>query len=133
MTHWLFKQEPSCYSFDQLEKDGTTTWDGVTNAAARIHLRATKKGDKILFYHTGDEKAVVGVMEVASDPKPDPQDEKGVVLDVKFVKRLKHPVPLSAIKADPAFMDWELVRISRLSVMPCPPALWKKIEAMAKA
>ena len=70
MAFWLYKQEPSCYSFDQLEKDGKTTWDGVTNAAARIHLRAAKKGDKVLFYHTGDEKAVVGVMEVAGDPKP---------------------------------------------------------------
>jgi predicted RNA-binding protein with PUA-like domain len=132
MAFWLFKQEPSCYSLAHLERDGTTTWDGVTNAAARIHLRNTKKGDKAYFYHTGDEKAVVGVMEIASDPKPDPEDEKGVVLDVKFVKRLKHPVPLAAIKADAAFKDWDLVRISRLSVMPCPPAVWKKIEAMSK-
>jgi predicted RNA-binding protein with PUA-like domain len=132
MAFWLFKQEPSCYSLANLERDGTTGWDGVTNAAARIHLRNTKKGDKVYFYHTGDEKAVVGVMEIASDPTPDPEDEKGVVVDVKFVKRLKHPVTLAAIKADAAFKDWELVRISRLSVMPCPPALWKKIEAMAK-
>ncbi len=131
-NYWLFKQEPSCYGLDQLETDGTTTWDGVTNAAARIHLRNTRKGDKVYFYHTGDEKAVVGIMEVTSDPKPDPQDEKGVVLDVKFIKRLKNPVPLAAIKADPAFRDWELVRISRLSVMPCPAPLWKKIEAMSK-
>src|SRR5262245_14415888 len=132
MADWLFKQEPSCYSFDQLEKDGTTTWDGVTNAAARIHLRNAKTGDKVFFYHTGDEKAVVGVMEVASDPRPDLADEKGVVVDVRFVKRLKNPVTLAAIKADAAFKDWELVRISRLSVMPCPAPLWKKIEAMAK-
>lgn len=132
MAHWLYKQEPSCYSFDDLERDGTTAWDGVTNAAARIHLRNAKKGDKVFFYHTGDVKAVVGIMEVASDPRPDPEDEKGVIVDVKFVKRLKNPVPLAAIKADPDFKDWELVRISRLSVMPCPAALWKKIEAMAK-
>jgi len=132
MAFWLFKQEPSCYSFDDLERDGQTTWDGVANATALKNLRAAKKGDKVYFYHTGDEKSVVGVMEVASDPRPDPENEKSVVLDVKFVKRLKTPVSLAAIKADDAFKDWELVRISRLSVMPCPPALWKKIEEMSK-
>ena len=132
MAFWLFKQEPSCYSFADLERDGQTTWDGISNATALKNLRAVKNGDKVLFYHTGDEKAVVGVMEVASDPRPDPANEKGVVLDVTFVKRLKTPVPLAAIKADEVFKDWELVRISRLSVMPCPPALWKKIEAMSK-
>jgi predicted RNA-binding protein with PUA-like domain len=132
MAFWLFKQEPSCYSFENLERDGTTTWDGVTNAAALKNLRATTPGDKVFFYHTGDEKAVVGVMEVASEYRPDPENEKSVVVDVKFVKRLKHPVTLAAIKADEAFKDWELVRVPRLSVMPCPPALWKKIEAMAK-
>jgi predicted RNA-binding protein with PUA-like domain len=133
MVFWLFKQEPSCYSFADLERDGRTTWDGVANAAALKNLRAAKTGDRVLFYHTGDERAVVGIMEVASDPRPDPANEKGVALDVKFVQRLATPVPLAAIKADPAFKDWELVRISRLSVMPCPPALWKKIEEMSRA
>src|SRR5216684_1286790 len=133
MAFWLFKQEPSCFSFADLERDGQTTWDGISNAAALKNLRAAKKGDQVYFYHTGDEKAVIGVMEVASDPRPDPENEKGVVLDVKFVKRLKNPVSLAAIKADEEFAAWELVRISRLSVMPCPPALWKKIEEMSKA
>jgi predicted RNA-binding protein with PUA-like domain len=133
MAFWLFKQEPTCYGFDDLERDGQTTWDGVNNNAALKNLRSTKPGDQVFFYHTGDEKAVVGVMEVTSEARPDPENEKSMVLDVKFVKRLKHPVTLAAIKADEAFKDWELVRISRLSVMPCPAPLWKKIEAMAKA
>jgi len=133
MADWLFKEEPGCYSFTDLERDGGTTWSGVTNALAQIHLRAIKKGDRILYYHTGDEKAVVGVMEAASDASPDPDDEKGkrVVVKVKPVRRLKKPVPLSDLKADKAFADWELVRISRLSVMPVPPAIWKKIEKLA--
>ncbi len=132
MAHWLFKQEPTCYSFDDLERDGQTTWDGVNNAAALKNLRSTKPGDKVFFYHTGDVKAVVGIMEVTSEARPDPENEKSVVIDVKFVKRLKNPVTLASIKADEAFKEWELVRISRLSVMPCPAALWKKIEEMSK-
>lgn len=134
MADWLFKEEPGCYSFADLERDGATTWSGVTNALAQIHLRAIKKGDRILYYHTGDEKAVVGVMQATADASPDPDDEKGkrVVVRVKPVRRLKKPVPLSNIKADEAFVDWELVRNSRLSVMPVPPAIWKKIEKMGQ-
>ena len=134
MADWLFKEEPGCYSYGDLERDGATTWSGVTNALAQIHLRAIKKGDRILYYHTGDEKAVVGVMQAAADASPDPDDEKGkrVVVRVKPVRRLKKPVPLSDIKADEAFADWELVRISRLSVMPVPPAIWKKIVKMGQ-
>jgi predicted RNA-binding protein with PUA-like domain len=133
MAHWLFKEEPGCYSFADLERDGATLWSGVTNALAQKHLRAVKKGDQILFYHTGDEKAVVGVVEAAADPTPDPEDETGkrVAVRVKLMRKLKHPVTLAAIKADPAFAAWELVRIGRLSVMPVPPELWKKIEQMA--
>src|SRR5262245_15619383 len=116
MAFWLFKQEPTCYSLADLERDGQTTWDGITNATALKNLRSAKKGDRVYFYHTGDEKAVVGVMEVASDPRPDPANEKGVVVDVKFVRRLAAPVALAAIKGDKAFANWELVRISRLSV-----------------
>ena len=77
MALWLFKEEPGCYSFAALERDGSTTWSGVTNALAQKHLRGIKKGDKILFYHTGDEKSVVGVMEATADPTPDPDDEAG--------------------------------------------------------
>jgi predicted RNA-binding protein with PUA-like domain len=134
MADWLFKEEPGCYSFADLERDSGTTWSGVTNALALIHLRQIKKGDRILFYHTGVEKAVVGIMEAAADAAPDPDDEKGkrVVVKVKPVRRLEKPVPLSAIKADKSFAKWELVRNSRLSVMPVPPAIWKKIEKMSE-
>ena len=134
MALWLFKEEPDSYSFADLQKDGSTVWSGVTNALAQKHLRAVKKGDRILFYHTGDEKAVVGVMEAAADPTPDPQDETGkrVVVTVKPVKKLKKPVPLSAIKAEKAFAGWELVRVPRLSVMPVGGEQWKKIETMSE-
>lgn len=134
MALWLFKQEPGCYSFADLQKDGSTTWDGVANATAQKHLRSVKKGDRVLFYHTGDDKAMVGVMQVTADPTPDPADESGklVMVTVKPVKQLKNPVTLAAIKADPSFASWELVRISRLSVMPVSEEIWKKIEAMSE-
>jgi predicted RNA-binding protein with PUA-like domain len=134
MANWLFKEEPSCYSYADLERDGSTTWSGVTNALAQKHLRAIKKGDKIYFYHTGKEKAVVGVMEAAADPSPDPDDPAGkrVRVTVKPLKKLKTPVTLAAIKEDESFAEWELVRIGRLSVMPVPQALWKKIEKMGE-
>jgi len=133
MAYWLFKEEPGSYSYTDLERDGSTTWSGVTNALAQKHLRAIKKGDSVFFYHTGNEKAVVGVMEVTADPKPDPDDPSGkrVVVTLKPSRKLKTPVTLSAIKADKDFADWELVRISRLSVMPVPEKLWKLIEKMA--
>ena len=134
MAHWLFKEEPGTYSFANLERDGSTTWSGVTNALAQKHLRAIKKGDTVFFYHTGDEKAVVGVMEVTADPTSDPEDSAGkrVVVVVKPLRKLKKNVSLASIKADKVFAEWELVRISRLSVMPVPDALWKKIETMAE-
>jgi predicted RNA-binding protein with PUA-like domain len=132
MAHWLFKEEPGTYSFANLERDGTTTWSGVTNALAQKHLRSIKKGDTIFFYHTGDEKAVVGVMEAVAEPTPDPDDPAGkrVVVSVKPIRKLKVPVTLAAIKTDKAFAEWELVRISRLSVMPVPEVIWKKIVKM---
>ncbi len=132
MPFWLFKQEPDCYSFDDLERDGETVWDGVTNALAQKHMRSIGTGDKVLFYHTGDEKAIVGVMRVIGDPTPNPENEKEVQVMVGPVKRLPRPVTLAEIKADADFADWELVRISRLSVMPVSAAIWKKIELMAK-
>ena len=133
MALWLFKEEPSSYSFADLQRDKTTTWEGVTNALAQKHLRAVKKGDRVFFYHTGDEKAVVGIMEAAADPQPAANDETGklVAVTVKPVKALKKPVTLAAIKADKAFAEWELVRQGRLSVMRVPEALWKRIEEMA--
>jgi predicted RNA-binding protein with PUA-like domain len=131
VAYWLFKQEPSSYSYSSLERDTKTTWDGVTNNLALKNLRAAKRGDKAFFYHTGEEKQIVGIMEVLTDAYPDPKEESLSVVDVRPVGRLQRPVTLSAIKADRAFSDWELVRISRLSVMPVPPKLWNRIMQMA--
>jgi predicted RNA-binding protein with PUA-like domain len=128
--YWLFKQEPSSYSYDQLERDGKTVWDGVANNLALKHLRGVKKGDMAFFYHSGDEKRIVGIMEIASAPYPDLKD-KSIVVDVKPARRLPRPVTLQQIKADKAFSEWELVRISRLSVMPVPEAIWKKLSKLS--
>ena len=133
MACWLFKVEPDCYSFADLTRDKTTTWDGVSNAVAQKHLRAVAKGDRVLYYHTGDEKAVVGIAEAATAATPDPTDEAGkkVVVTIKPVKALKTPVTLAAIKADPAFAGWELVRLPRLSVMPVTAEQWARVEELA--
>jgi predicted RNA-binding protein with PUA-like domain len=132
MALWLVKEEPGTYSFADLERDGSTTWSGVTNALAQKHLRAVKAGDRLFFYHTGDEKAIVGVMRATADAAPNPADPAGKLFAVAVapVRRLANPVSLAAVKADPAFANWELVRIARLSVMPVPDDLWAKIEEM---
>ena len=130
MGYWLFKHEPSSYSYDQLERDGKTVWDGVANNVALKHLRGVKKGDMAFFYHSGDEKRIVGIMEIASAPYPDLKD-KSIVVDVKPARRLPRPVTLQQIKADKAFSEWELVRISRLSVMPVPEAIWKRLSKLS--
>jgi predicted RNA-binding protein with PUA-like domain len=129
---WLFKEEPDHYSYADLERDGTTLWDGVENAVARKHLREVKAGDRVLYYHTGKEKAIVGEMRVVEGPMPDPasDDPKSVVLRVEPVRRWQQPVSLAQIKADPAFAGWELVRISRLSVMPVSEAHWRRLEEL---
>lgn len=134
MPYWLFKQEPNCYSFADLQREKSTTWDGVTNALAQKHLRAVKKGDRVFFYHTGDEKAIVGIMQVVANPIPAPDDDTGqrVVVTVKPVRKLKRSVTLAAIKSDAAFANWELVKNSRLSVMPVEELLWEKILAMSE-
>ena len=133
MALWLFKEEPASYSFADLQRDKSTTWEGVSNALAQKHLRAVKKGDRIFYYHTGDEKSVVGVAKALGDAYPDPQDTTGKasVVDVGPVNTLPRPVTLAAIKADKAFADFALVRISRLSVMPVTDAEWARIEKMA--
>ena len=131
---WLFKQEPDSYSYDRLVAEGQTLWDGVDNPLARKYLRDVKPGDLAYFYHTGKEKAVVGLMEVLSGPLPvpDSDDEKAVAVKVRPHVKLPQPVTLAQIKADPAFADWELVRMSRLSVMPVPLALAKRIDTLAQ-
>jgi predicted RNA-binding protein with PUA-like domain len=132
MALWLCKQEPTCYSFDDLLRDGQTVWDGVSNALARKHLRQMKPGDRVLFYHTGKEKAIVGEMVVASEPRPDPKvDEAAVAVDMKPVRKLARAVTLAEIKADKTLANWDLVRISRLSVVPVPASQWKRVETMA--
>ena len=135
MANWLFKEEPETYSFADLERDGSTTWTGVTNALAQKHLRAVKAGDHVFFYATGKVKAVVGVMEVVADPTPDPADATGkrVAVTVKLVRKLTTAVTLAAIKADPTFAAWELVRMARLSVMPVPDELWAKVEKLGNS
>src|SRR5436190_8325538 len=131
--NWLFKEEPANYSFDALVKDGKTVWSGVKNPLARKHLRSVKKDDAIFYYHTGDDKAVVGIARAMGDAYPDPSDKTGKapVVDVAPVKKLARPVTLKEIKADPAFKDFALVRISRLSVMPVSAAEWRRIAKLS--
>ena len=130
MARWLMKSEPGTYSWDDLVRDGATQWDGVRNFAARLHLRAMQSGDQAFFYHSGDERAVVGVMEVAGPGEPDGADGEWVKVPVKPVKALQ-PVTLAAIKAEPALAKMELIRQSRLSVSPVRDEEWKKVLAMA--
>jgi predicted RNA-binding protein with PUA-like domain len=132
---WLFKEEPSNYSYDDLARDGKTSWTGVRNPLAQRHLRSVKKSDRIFFYHTGSEKAVVGIAKAAADAYPDPADKTGKLyaVDVEPVKKLKQPVTLAAVKADKAFASFALVRMSRLSVMPVTDDEWKRIEGMSSA
>jgi len=132
--NWLFKEEPSHYSYDALAKDKKTVWSGVKNPLAQKHLRSVKKGDRIFYYHTGDEKSVVGIAKALGDSYADPGDKTGkaAVVDVGPVKKLPRPVALSEIKADSAFKDFALVRISRLSVMPVSDAEWARIETLAE-
>ncbi len=118
--YWMVKQEPETYSWDDFVKDGETDWTGVRNYQARNNLRAMKTGDRVLFYHSGKDKAVVGVAEVSKAAYPDPtaDDEQWVAVDLKPVKRLKNPVPLAAIRYDKRLSDLPLIRQSQLSVMP---------------
>ena len=126
---WLIKSEPSTYSFADLQRDGSTRWDGVSNAAALIHLRGMTKGDPALFYHSGDQRAIVGIARIASQPYPDPalQDPKRVVVDLIPVRALEQPISLGAIKGNPRLAQFPLVRISRLSVLPVLPEEWEQI------
>lgn len=133
MAYWLVKTEPSEYQYADLERAGHDVWDGVTNPTALKHLRAMQPGDQAFVYHTGNERAIVGICEVVGAPRPDPAagDPRIVVVDVRPVVRLPRPVPLAEIKARPECQDWELVRIARLSVMPVPPAIWRAVLALA--
>lgn len=135
MPNWLLKTEPSEYSADDLARAKTCTWDGIANAAARIHLRSMAKGDRIVIYHTGDERQCVALAEVSSAPRKDPKsdDEKSVVVDLKFKSKLKSPVTLDQIKSDKAFEGWDLLRIGRLSVVPTPDKIWNRLIELSSS
>jgi predicted RNA-binding protein with PUA-like domain len=132
-NRWLFKTEPSVYSFQQLQKDKKTIWDGVKNNLALKNLKDIKKGDQILIYHTGDEKAAIGVARALSDAYPDPskKDPKLLVVDIEAVKPLPRPVTLAEVKANKKLANFDLVRLSRLSIMKVSDEQWEILEAMA--
>jgi predicted RNA-binding protein with PUA-like domain len=127
--NYLFKEEPTHYSYDDLVRDGKTSWTGVRNPLAQKHLRGVRKGDRILYYHTGNEKAIVGIARATADAYPDPSDSAGKLyaVDVAPVKKLKSPVTLAENKADSFFADFPLVRMPRLSVMPVSDEQWDRI------
>ena len=133
--NWLVKEEPENYSYTTFLKDRTTVWAGVRNPVAQRNLREMKKGDRVFFYHTGKEKAIIGTATVAKTAYPDPKDKSGslVVVELAAGKSLKRPVTLSEIKADKRFADMPLVRIARLSVQPVTDEQWDWIEGMSKA
>jgi predicted RNA-binding protein with PUA-like domain len=130
---WLVKEEPENYSFAQFMKDGSTVWAGVRNPVAQRNLREMKKGDRVFFYHTGKEKAIVGTATVAATAYPDPKAAGLVVVELAAGKPLKRPVTLAEVKADKRFADMPLVRIARLSVQPVTDEQWDLIEDMSKS
>jgi predicted RNA-binding protein with PUA-like domain len=132
MAYWLAKSEPSTYSYEQLEKDKHTTWDGVRNYAARLHLRAMKKGDQVLFYHSNEGLAIVGIAKVSREAYQDPTTkEDWSAIDLQPFKKLKKPVPLDIIKKDKRLAEMALVRIGRLSVQPVTDKEWEIIMELA--
>jgi predicted RNA-binding protein with PUA-like domain len=135
MAQWLVKEEPENYSYAQLERDGQTVWAGVKNPLAQKHLRTIRRGDRIFYYHTGKEKAVVAIAKAASDAYADPTDPSGrlFVVDIASGKALRRPVTLAEIKADATFASCPLVRMSRLSVMPITDAEWARVEALSRS
>ena len=134
MAYWLMKSEPESYSWSDLVRDGGTEWDGVRNNAARLHLKAMKKGDEAFFYHSNIGLEIVGIAKISKPGLKDPTDPEGkwAAVKVKPVKKLKRPVTLKEIKADPTLADMELVRQSRLSVAEIFPAEWDYILALSK-
>lgn len=131
MARWLFKEEPGHYSFADLVRDGRAVWDGVTNALARKYLREVRPGDRVFFYHTGKEKAVVGEMRVVGEPQiSEDEDGEQVSVEVEPVAVLPRPVPLAEIKKEPRLAGWELVRLPRLSVMPVSDEQWQLVQEL---
>jgi len=133
MNYWLVKSEPFKYSWDQLVKDKKTTWDGVRNYAARINLRAMKKGDEVLFYHSNEGMEIVGIAKVEKEAFQDPttEDERWVAVELKAFKKLKNAVSLADIKNDKRLKDMALVRLGRLSVQPVTEEEWEMVMKLA--
>jgi len=132
MNYWLVKQEPESYSFDDLLRDGKTDWTGVRNYQARNNLRAMRAGDKLLFYHSGAEKSVVGLAEVSREEFPDPTDEKWIAVEIKPVEKLSKPVALTEIKSEKSLENIALIKQSRLSVVPLTKAEFEVIKKLSK-
>jgi predicted RNA-binding protein with PUA-like domain len=130
MAHWLMKSEPESYSWSDLVRDGGTEWDGVRNNAARLHLKAMKKGDEAFFYHSMSDKAVVGIMRIVREARADPKDPNWVSVRVEPVRAIV-PVMLAQIKAEPRLSKMELIRQSRLSVAPVRDEEWDLVLKLA--
>jgi predicted RNA-binding protein with PUA-like domain len=132
-NRWLLKTDPADYTYDDLEREGRAVWDGVANNLALQNIRKIRKGDALVIYHTGDEKAIVGLAAAASDAYPDPREnnDKLAVIDVQPRRRAKAAVTLAAIKAVPELASFPLVRLPRLSVMPITEAEWQRLRRMA--
>ncbi len=133
MARWLMKSEPSSYSWADLVRDGSTEWDGVRNNAARLHLRAMKHGDEAFFYHSMDERSVIGIMRVTREAAPDPKDPDWVSVKVEPLRALERPVTLKEIKAEPKLAKMELIRQSRLSVAPVREDEWETVLLMSRS
>lgn len=137
INYWLAKQEPDGprgYNFETLKKDKTTIWDGVHNNLALKHMREMKNGDLVLFYHTGVERQVVGIMQVISEPYSNPKEDnkRFLVVNVQYKKSFKRSITLTEMKKQKTFQNWELIRISRLSIMPVPKHIWNTIIDISK-
>lgn len=134
MSYWLLKTEPGTYSWDDLVREKRAVWDGITNPLALKHLRAAAAGDQALIYHTGSERRAVGIARIVSAPRPDPKakDPRLAVVDIAPMRALKAPVTLDTIKADPAFAGWVLLRMSRLSFVPVPAPMWKRVLELSE-
>ncbi|HEY6899444.1 MAG TPA: EVE domain-containing protein [Puia sp.] len=133
MAYWLAKSEPSVYSWEQFEKEKETVWSGIRNYAARLHLRAMKKADEVLYYHRNDGMEIVGIAKVSKEAYQDPttDDDRWVAVDLKAYKRLKHPVSLEQVKKEPKLANMALVRLGRLSLQPVTEEEWKIVMKMA--
>ncbi len=134
MSYWLVKSEPSAYSWETLVKEKQTCWSGVRNYAARINLRAMKKGDEVLYYHSNEGVEIVGIAKVVKEAYPDPttDDDRWVAVDIKAHKKLKKPVSLAQLKADVRFANMDLVRLGRLSVGTVKPVEWEWVMKLAE-